>query len=90
LKATDLKIGWKRTFHERLTIEPNVGFYNLFNFANFNLPPVTMSSILNGAGSGSINGTDKAGRESFRVGNGTGVYSLGAQRQIEFGLRLTF
>jgi hypothetical protein len=25
-----------------------------------------------------------------RVGVGTGVYSLGAPRQIEFGLRLTF
>jgi hypothetical protein len=41
-------------------------------------------------GSGSINGTDKAANNQFRVGNGTGVYSLGAERQLEFGLRLTF
>ena len=50
-----------------------------------------MSGILSGPlAGGSINGTDKAGRESFRIGNGTGVYSLGAQRQIEFGMRVTF
>ena len=67
-----------------------MGFYNLFNFANFNLPPTTMNGILFGPGSGSINGTTRKDQESFRVGNGTGVYSLGSQRQLEFGLRFTF
>ena len=90
LRAMDLKLAYRHTFKERLTIEPSVGFYNLPNFSNFNLPPNTMSGILNGAGSGSINGTDKSGNNQFRVGNGTGVYSLGAERQLEFGLRLIF
>jgi hypothetical protein len=90
LRATDLKLAWRHTIAERFTIEPNVGFYNLFNFANFNLPPNTMNGILFGPGAGSINGTTRADEEQFRVGNGTGVYSLGSQRQIEFGLRLTF
>jgi len=39
---------------------------------------------------GQINGTTPAGRNADRVGVGSGVYSLGAPRQIEFGLRLTF
>lgn len=90
LRALDLKLTWRHTFKEWLTIEPSVGFYNLPNFSNFNLPPNTMNGILFGAGNGSINGTTKADNEAFRVGNGTGVYGLGAQRQIEFGLRLVF
>jgi hypothetical protein len=44
---------------------------------------------LTGAG-GQINGTTPAGHNVNRVGVGTGVYSLGAPRQIEFGLRLSF
>jgi hypothetical protein len=50
----------------------------------------TMNGILFGNGNGSINGTTRLDNESFRVGNGTGVYGLGAQRQIEFGLRFVF
>src|SRR6266700_6285222 len=90
LRALDLRLAWRHTFKDRFTIEPSVGFYNLPNFSNFNLPPNTMNGILFGAGNGSINGTSPSDNESFRVGNGTGVYGLGAQRQIEFGLRVVF
>ncbi len=90
LKTTDLTLAWNHTFYERITVEPSVGFYNLFNFANFDLPPTTMSGILNGAQTGAINGTTRVDQEAFRVGNGTGVYSLGSQRQLEFGLKVTF
>jgi hypothetical protein len=92
LKDMDLKLSWRHTFHDRYIIEPSVGFYNLLNFANFNLPPNTMAGILNGPGSGAINGTSPVddSLNQFRVGNGTGVYSLGSQRQIEFGLNFQF
>jgi hypothetical protein len=90
LRASDLKLAWRHTFRERFTVEPSVGFYNVFNFSNFNLPPTTMNGLLFGAGSGSINGTTKLDNEQFRVGNGTGVYSLGSARQIEFGMRFVF
>jgi len=90
LRALDLKLAWRHTFHDRYTIEPSVGFFNLPNFSNFNLPPNTMNGILLGNGNGSINGTTPTDNNSFRVGNGTGVYALGAQRQVEFALRFVF
>lgn len=59
-------------------------------FANFNLPPATMSSLLTGT-PGALNGTTPADNNAgFRVGHGTGVYAVGAPRQIEWGMRLTF
>jgi len=88
LKATDLRLAWRHTFKERFTIEPSIGFFNAFNFANSNLPPNTMNGLLDTGGA--INTTGRADNEAFRVGNGTGVYALGAARQIEWGLRLTF
>lgn len=91
LKATDLRISWRHTFYERYTIEPNVGFYNVFNFANFNLPPGAMSGWLN-EGAGSINSIEKGTGEDipFRTGAGTGVFGLGSPRAIEWGMRFSF
>jgi hypothetical protein len=91
LKATDFRISWRHTFDERYTIEPNVGFYNVFNFANFNLPPGTMSGWLN-EGAGSINSIQKGTGDAipFRTGAGTGVFGLGSPRAIEWGMRFSF
>jgi hypothetical protein len=87
--TVDLKLSWAHTIKEKLVVQPSVGFYNLFNFANFDLPGNALSGLLTGA-AGQINGTTSSSHEITRVGVGTGVYSLGAPRQIEFGLRITF
>src|SRR4029077_20260145 len=92
LRSLDLNVGWKYKIRERFTIEPSVAFFNLFNFSNFGLPPNTMSGLLS-TGSptpGTIAGTDRSVQEAFRVGNGMGVYAVGAARQIEWGMQLTF
>ena len=64
-------------------LETNVSFYNLFNFANFDLPSASLNGLLTGA-AGQINGTTPQSHNIDRVGIGTGVYSLGAPIQIEF------
>jgi hypothetical protein len=99
LKAADAKFSWPIRIKERVTIEPSVGVYNVFNFANFNAPGHLINGVLDGS-AGSINGTTKdtgvptatapGGRDSLRIGLGTGVNAVGAPRQIEWGLKLIF
>jgi len=89
LKAFDTTLAWSHTFFERVTIKPSIGFYNLPNFANFDLPQSMLSGLLNGS-PGSINGTNKADHLVNRVGVGTGVYTLGSPRQLEFSLKIIF
>ncbi len=97
VKAFDFKLDSVHTFKDRITITPSIGLYNLFNFANFNLPPGAMTGWLT-QGSSSINSTihgyDAASgtvpSDTFRVGAGTGVFGLGSPRAMEFGLKVPF
>jgi len=89
LKTFDTTIAWTYRIKEHVTLRPSVGAYNLFNFVNFDLPTSMMSGLLTG-GVGSVNGTNYAGHFGNRVGAGTGVYTLGSPRQVEFGLKVIF
>ena len=74
---------------DRFVLEPSVSAFNILNFANFDGPGNRLSGILNGT-VGSINGTSATDRTANRIGPGSGVFTLGAPRQIQFGVRLTF
>jgi hypothetical protein len=92
LKTFDMSLSWigKLNIKEKeLSFEPSVSVYNLFNFANFDIPGNVLSGILTG-GAGSANGTTYATANALRIGVGTGVFALGAPRTVEFGLKLTF
>jgi hypothetical protein len=113
-KEVTSSISWPIKLRENLTIEPSIGAFNLFNFANWDIPRQFMSNmqvpyqpnvtcILPNATSnpnglppcygaaGSVTGsTTGANRESLRHGTGSGVFSNGAPRQVEFGLKINF
>ncbi|MFZ0412197.1 MAG: carboxypeptidase regulatory-like domain-containing protein [Candidatus Acidiferrales bacterium] len=89
LKTFDVEFSWVgHLFNERLSIQPSVSLFNVFNFANFDSAANALTGQLNG-GPGSINGTVQAGRPD-RIGAGTGVFAFGAPRTVEWGLKLSF
>jgi len=55
----------------------------------YNSPTSLLSGVLDGA-AGSINGTTKADRAPNEIGLGSGVFSIGAPRSIEFGIKVNF
>lgn len=84
---TDARISWlfkPKTRLETLTIEPSIGFFNVFNVANYR----DLGGELN-AGAGFVNGTIQGDRTNL-ITNGSGVFSFGSPRAIEWGLRITF
>ena len=104
LKTFDLRLGWAHSFGDRVSIEPNVGFYNLFNLAVFDLPGSRQSGFLSfGAGSFSpwatpiqpqntIGGTSPRGASgrTNRASLQSGMSAAGAPRSLEWGLKVAF
>ena len=106
LRTLDVRLSWIYKFQDRVTIEPSVGIFNMFNFANFDLPGNTQSGVLN-FGSGSISqpftfnqpqstvgGTSAnltaASGRTNRASLQSGTNALGAPRALEWGLKISF
>ena len=106
----DLGLGWvlrpNKVIHalpERVTIEPQFTFYNVFNRQNFDSPSQPLSGILDGS-VGSLNGTTRYDQPGCNLATapqlctgrtnltsiGSGVFALGAPRQIEWGIKVSF
>jgi hypothetical protein len=96
LKTTDMEVSWVGHFlHERLTVQPSIGFYNVFNFANFDSPGNALSGLLGLAANGpalgsSISGASAGTVRSDRIGVGSGLFQFGQPRLIEWGLKFQF
>jgi Carboxypeptidase regulatory-like domain len=89
LRTFDLSLSRPFRLGDRFVVEPNVSAFNILNFANFDGPANRLTGILNGT-IGSVNGTSFLDRSANRIAPGSGVFSLGAPRQIQFGVKLTF
>jgi hypothetical protein len=89
LKGMDMQLSWiGHVYHERLTLQPSVGVFNLFNFVNFDSPANALSGQLSGT-AGAINGATPQNRAD-RIGAGSGLFQFGAPRVIEWGMKFTF
>ena len=86
--TTDFRISKVFDTKERVQIEPAVDVFNVFNKANFDPIDNPLSGILSGL-AGSVNGTPPRFRAN-RFGLGTGSFSPGIPRAVQFSLRLRF
>ena len=100
LKTMDFRLSRPIKVREGVTLEPAVSAFNLPNFANFDAPQLLLSGVLDGSPGRALNNTTGPRNcgsipgfctaRTNRIGPGSGVYSLGAPRQLEFQLRLSF
>ena len=101
LKTFDLRAAWPIKIRERIDIAPSVSVFNVFNFANAflpgNLPNGSMlpgpnlSLAPNGVlAPNVVGGVTGSGLTPYRAGQQSGTYAVGAPRQLEFGLRISF
>lgn len=101
LKTFDLRAAWPIKIGERVTIEPSASVYNIFNFANAFLPGDFPSGSMFGGPNPTLvpngllapnvlGGVTGARLTPYRAGFQSGTYALGAPRQLEFGVRISF
>ncbi|MFZ0953025.1 MAG: hypothetical protein WAN17_12215, partial [Candidatus Sulfotelmatobacter sp.] len=96
LKTMDLRLSWPIKIKDRVTIEPSASVFNVFNFANAfsagNLPGASLVPGPNGVLAPNVVGGVASGSSytPFRTSFQSGTFALGAPRQFEFGLRISF
>ncbi len=101
LETFDLRASWPVTIKDRFTIEPSAALFNVFNFGNAGQPGNMFGNSLypgpnptfqaNGTlAPSAIGGITTANLAPFRAGLQSGNIAVGAPRQLEFGLRITF
>ena len=95
LKSMDLRASWPIKIKERVTIEPSASVFNVFNLVNTSLPGnLPAASLLPGQNGllapNVVGGVTTGSMTPFRAGFQSGTYALGAPRQLEFGLRISF
>ena len=86
--TTDFRIS--RTFtlrNSRVTIEPILEVFNVFNADNYDLPGNRLTGSLTGS-AGSLNGTTDANRTNRA--EATGSFTPGAPRSWQVGVRVSF
>ncbi|MDE3181685.1 MAG: TonB-dependent receptor [Acidobacteriota bacterium] len=83
---------WSR-ISEVATFEPSVTIFNLTNSANYNFADNLFLTQLNAVGNttpGAANSTTYKQLGPNRVRPGSGTFTLGSPREIEFGAKFTF
>jgi hypothetical protein len=95
LKTLDMRVSWPFKIKDRVTLEPSASAFNVFNFVNLfaagNLPAASLLPGQNGLlAPNVVGGVTSDASTPFRTSFQSGTYSLGAPRQFEFGLRISF
>ena len=96
LKTMDVRASWPIKIKERVTVEPSISAFNVFNLVNAflpgNLPGASLLPGQNGLLAPNVLGgvSSPSGFAPFRAGLQSGTYAVGAPRVFEFGLRISF
>jgi hypothetical protein len=96
-------LSWPIKITERFSIEPSIAAYNVLGLANFGRLSGSLNNSVTPFApglfgpDGNVNGTTNThdglnpnNNVSSKIGTGSGVFSLGAPRQVEFGIKLNF
>ena len=100
LRTFDLSLSYPiklQRISEKMSLEPNISFFNLFNFAYFGTLTDTLqstSSMFQSA-AGTVTNAPNAtpgflARDNLRVADGSGTFAQGAPRTIEFSMKFNF